>query len=109
MVDLSEQTNFTDDESFLGVCNSVFASIKPSGSREQDEELVFEMLCRTFAERGHKNVSFTPYRNSSNIDNLKEHLFLLIDDQEASDNVVENVYEFLDNVYPQENLWRLKV
>ncbi len=109
MVDLSEQTNSTDDESFLGVCNGVFASIKPSGSREQDEELIFETLCRIFAEKGHKNVTFTPYRNSSKIDNLKEHLFLLIDDQEASDNVVENVYEFLDNVYPQENLWRLKI
>lgn len=109
MISLPEQIHTTDDGSFSGVCNRLCASLKPSGSREQDEELIFETLCRIFAERGQKNISFTPYPDSSKIDNLKEHLFLLIDNQEESDGVVEYVYEFLDNVYPQdEELWRLK-
>jgi hypothetical protein len=106
---LPEQIHSTDDGSFIGVCNRVCTSLKPSGNREQDEELIFEALCQAFAERGHKNASFTPFPDSSKLDNLKEHLFLLIDDQEESDGVVEYVYEFLDNVYPQEELWRLKI
>ncbi|MDQ6785388.1 MAG: hypothetical protein M3033_01020 [Acidobacteriota bacterium] len=109
MISLPEQIHITNDGSFLAVCNRVCTSLKPSGSREQDEELIFETLCQIFADRSHKNVSFTPYPDSSKIDNLKEHLFLLIDNQEESDRVVEYVYEFLDNVYPQEELWRLKM
>ena len=109
MMDMPEHPEITDDGSLFGVCNRVCVSLKPSGSRERDEVWIFERLCLVFAERGHKNVSFTPSENSSKINDLKEHLFLLIDDQEKSDAVVEHVYEFLDNVYPQEELWRLKM
>ena len=106
---LPDQIHITDDRSTLAVCKRVCTSLKPSNNREQDEELIFETLCRIFAERSHKTVSFTAYPNSSKLDNLKELLFLLIDDQEKSDQVLEYVYEFLDNVYPQEELWRLKM
>lgn len=109
MIDIPEQINVTGDGSFLAVCNRICTSLKPSGNREQDEELLFEMLCRHFAESGRTNVSFTPRSDSSKIDNLKEYLFLLIDNQDESDYVVEQVYEFLDNVYPQEGFWRLKM
>ncbi len=110
MISLPEQINTSDDESFLAICNRICTSLKPSGSREPDEELIFERLCQVFADRGHKSVSFTPYPDSSKLDNLKEHLLLLIDNQEESDRVFECVYEFLDNVYPQdEELWRLKM
>ena len=107
---LPDQIHITDDRSILAVCKRVCTSLKPSDNREQDEELIFETLCRIFADkRGDKTVSFTAYPNTSKIDNLKELLFLLIDDQEKSDQVLEYVYEFLDNVYPQEELWRLKM
>jgi hypothetical protein len=106
---LHDQIHITDDSSILGACKRVCTSLKPSDNREKDEELIFESLCRIFVERVNKTVSFTAYPNSSKIDNLKELLFLLIDDQEKSDQVLEYVYEFLDNVYPQEELWRLKM
>jgi hypothetical protein len=110
MIGLPEEINIADDESFSGICNRVCTSLKPSGSRGQDEELILDTLCRTVADRVHKNISFYPHPDSSKLDNLKEHLFLLIDDQEESDGIVEYVYEFLDNVYPQEDeLWRLKM
>lgn len=109
MTDIPEQVNLIGDGSFLGVCNRVCALLMPSGSRELDEEWIFERLCLVFAERSHKNASSVPSRNSTKLDNLKEHLFVLIDNQEESDAVVENIYEFLDNVYPQEELWRLRM
>lgn len=106
---LPEEIHSTDDSSLAAICNRVCTSLKPSGNREQDEEFIFGTLCRIFAEKGRKNVFFTSSPGSTKIDNLREHLFLLIGDQEKSDKMFECVYEFLDNVYPQDDLWRLKM
>ncbi len=109
MIRLPDQINTNNDRSIFAACQSICTKLKPSGNRGQDEELIFEMLCRSFADRESKRISFTPYPDSSKIDNLKEHLFLLIDNQEESDRILEYIYEFLDNVYPQEELWQLKM
>ncbi len=100
MTDLPEEIDITDDGSFTALCNRVCTSLKPSGNRQKDEEFIFGALCRIFDGRGNKNVSFTSSPGATKIDNLKEHLFLLIDDQDSSDALVECIYEFLDNVYP---------
>jgi len=109
MTDLPKEIEITYYGSLLSICNQVLTSLKPSGNREKDEEFIFGTLCRIFAERGHKSVSFTSSPGSSKIDNLREHLFLLIDNHKESDEILECVYEFLDNVYPQDELWRLKM
>lgn len=104
-----ERIDKSDEGSILEVCQRVCTKLEPIDNREKGEEMLFELLCRNFAEMGHKNINFTPHPDSSKLDNLKEHLFLLIDNQEESDRVFEYVYEFLDNVYPEEELWRLKM
>jgi len=109
MIRLPDQINTNNDRSIFAACQNICTKIKPSGNRERDEELIFETLCHIFAGRESKRISFTPHPDSSKIDTLKEHLFLLIDNQEESDHILEYIYEFLDNVYPQEELWQLKM
>lgn len=100
MIELPHEIDVTDDGSFSSICNRVCTSLKPSGNRDKDEEYLLGNICRILSERSQKNVSFASSRGSTKIDNLREHLILLVGNLEESDNILECVYEFLENVYP---------